>query len=139
MRLSAGITDYLPFTVAAFLVAAVIALVLTPVVRRVAVLLDNIDHPDDRRVNAHPIPRGGGMAVAVAFLVVAAGGMVLNGQTGDVPVPLTLSLPELLALLGGAIVATVLGVLDDTFQLRARWQFLGQLALAGIALVAGLT
>ena len=32
-----------------------------------------------------------------------------------------------------------LGVLDDTFQLRARWQLLGQLFVAGIAVVAGIT
>ena len=139
MRLISTLGEVLPSLVAAFVVAALLALVLTPLVRRVAIRLDNIDRPDGRRVNAAPIPRGGGVAVAVAFLVVAVGGIAINAQTGAVPVPRTLEPSELVALLAGGVVATVLGVLDDTFQLRARWQLLGQLALAGLAVAAGIT
>ena len=139
MRLISTFGEVLPFLVAAFAVAALLALVLTPLVLRVAIRLDNIDRPDGRRVNAAPIPRGGGVAVAVAFLVVAVGGIAINAQTGTVPVPRTLDPSELVALLAGGVVATILGVLDDTFQLRARWQLLGQLALAGLAVVGGIT
>src|SRR4029079_6443974 len=35
--------------------------------------------------------------------------------------------------------ATVIGALDDRFDLRARWQFAGQLALAGVAVLSGIT
>jgi UDP-GlcNAc:undecaprenyl-phosphate GlcNAc-1-phosphate transferase len=139
MRLIPTVGDYLPLVVAAFVVAGLLALVLTPIVRRVAIRLDNVDHPEDRRVNKAPIPRGGGVAVAAAFLVVAIGGILLNGQTGQVPFPRGLDMAELVALLAGGVLATVLGVLDDTFQLRARWQLLGQLLLAVVAVVAGIT
>ncbi len=107
--------------------------------RRVAIRLGNVDHPGGRRVNKAPVPRGGGVAVAISFLVVALGGIWLNGQTGDVPVPRTIAPEELVGLLVGGAVATLLGVLDDTFQLRARWQLLGQLVLAVFAVVAGIT
>ncbi|MHB8893497.1 MAG: MraY family glycosyltransferase [Candidatus Limnocylindrales bacterium] len=139
MRLISTFGEVLPLLVAAFVVAAVLALLLTPLVRRVAIRLDNIDHPDARRVNAAPIPRGGGVAVAVAFFVVAIGGILLNAQTNAVPVPRTLHPTELIALFAGGVVATLLGILDDTFQLRARWQLLGQLALAALAVAAGIT
>jgi UDP-GlcNAc:undecaprenyl-phosphate/decaprenyl-phosphate GlcNAc-1-phosphate transferase len=138
VRLISTFGEVLPLLVAAFGVAALISLVLTPLVRRVAIHLDNIDHPDDRRVNAAPIPRGGGVAVAIAFLLVAVAGIAINAQTGQVPVPFTLEAPELVALLAGGAVATLLGVLDDTFQLRARWQLLGQLVLAGFAVACGI-
>ena len=138
MRLISTFGEVLPLLVAAFGVAALISLVLTPLVRRVAIHFDNIDHPDDRRVNAAPIPRGGGVAVAIAFLLVAVAGIAINAQTGDVPIPFTLQPPELVALLAGGAVATLLGVLDDTFQLRARWQLLGQLVLAGFAVACGI-
>jgi UDP-GlcNAc:undecaprenyl-phosphate GlcNAc-1-phosphate transferase len=138
MRLISTVGDYLPFVAAAFVAAALISLALTPLVRRLAIRLDNLDHPDERRVNETPVPRGGGVAVAIAFLVVAIAGIWLNGQTGDVPVPRTIQTPELVGLLLGGAVATVLGVLDDTFQLRARWQFLGQLVLALLAVAAGI-
>ncbi|MCJ7710166.1 MAG: undecaprenyl/decaprenyl-phosphate alpha-N-acetylglucosaminyl 1-phosphate transferase, partial [Chloroflexi bacterium] len=133
MRLISTFGEVLPFLVAAFVIAALLALVLTPLVLRVAIRLDNVDRPDDRRINAAPIPRGGGVAVAVAFLVVAVGGIALNSQTGAVPMPWTLESADLIALLAGGAVATLLGILDDTFQLRARWQLVGQLVLAGLA------
>ena len=124
MRLIPTVGDYLPLLAAAFLVAALLSLVLTPLVRRVAIRLGNVDHPGGRRVNKAPVPRGGGVAVAVSFLVVALGGIWFNGQTGTVPVPRTIEPAALVGLLAGGVVATALGVLDDTFQLRARWQLL---------------
>jgi UDP-GlcNAc:undecaprenyl-phosphate GlcNAc-1-phosphate transferase len=131
--------DILPLLVAAVVAAALLSLLLTPLVRRVAIRLDNIDRPDKRRVNDKPVPRGGGVAVAVAFLAVAVAGITLNNQTGDVPVPRTLNPSDLVALLAGGAVATVFGVLDDTFQLRARWQLLGQVVLALLAVAGGIT
>ena len=139
MRLIPTVGEYLPLLGAAFLVAALLSLVLTPVVRRVAIRLGNVDHPGGRRVNKAPVPRGGGVAVAISFLVVALGGIWFNGQTGTVPVPRSITAEELVGLLVGGAVATLLGVLDDTFQLRARWQLLGQLALAVFAILAGIT
>jgi UDP-GlcNAc:undecaprenyl-phosphate/decaprenyl-phosphate GlcNAc-1-phosphate transferase len=139
MRLIPSVGAYLPLILAAFVVAGLLSLVLTPLVRRVALRLDNVDHPEERRVNKAPIPRGGGVAVAAAFLVVAIGGIAYNDLTDLVPFPRGLDVSELVALLAGGVVATVLGVLDDTFQIRARWQLLGQLLLAVIAVVAGIT
>jgi UDP-GlcNAc:undecaprenyl-phosphate GlcNAc-1-phosphate transferase len=138
VRLITTVGEVVPLLVAAFVAAALLALVLTPLVRRVAIRLDNIDRPDHRRVNDAPIPRGGGVAVAVAFLLVAVAGIAMNGQTREVPVPLALQPSHLVALLAGGAIATLLGVLDDTFQLRARWQLLGQLALAALAVGAGI-
>ena len=139
MRLIPTVGEYLPLIAGAFLAAALLSLVLTPLVRRVAIRLGNVDHPGGRRVNKAPVPRGGGVAVAISFLVVALGGIWLNGQTGDVPVPRTIAPEELVGLLVGGAVAALLGILDDTFQLRARWQLLGQLVLAVFAVVAGIT
>ena len=138
VRLISTFDSVVPLLVAAFVAAALVALVLTPLVRRVAIRLDNIDRPDPRRVNAAPIPRGGGVAVAIAFLLVAIAGIAINSQTHQVPIPLALKPSHLVALLAGGAIATLLGVLDDTFQLRARWQLLGQLVLAGLAVAAGI-
>src|SRR3954470_2318935 len=138
MRLIPTFGDYLPWLAVALVGAAVLSLVLTPVVRRFAIRLDNIDHPDARRVNDQPVPRGGGIAVAASFLLVAVGAILVNNATDSVPVPASLDPMALGGLLVGGAVATIIGVLDDTFQLRARWQLLGQLALAALAGAAGL-
>jgi UDP-GlcNAc:undecaprenyl-phosphate GlcNAc-1-phosphate transferase len=138
VRLISTFGEVVPQLVAAFVAAALLALVLTPFVRRVAIRLDNVDRPDDRRVNDAPIPRGGGVAVAIAFLLVALAGIAMNSQTHAIPLPLALKPTHLVALLAGGAIATLLGVLDDTFQLRARWQLLGQLLLAAMAVGAGI-
>ena len=139
MRLIASFGELLPLLVVAFASAALIALLITPLVRRLAIRLDNIDLPDHRRVNKRPIPRGGGIAVATAFIVVSIGILIANDRLALVTIPRTIEAPELFGLLVGGAVATILGVLDDTLQLRARWQLLGQVALAALAVVAGIT
>jgi UDP-GlcNAc:undecaprenyl-phosphate/decaprenyl-phosphate GlcNAc-1-phosphate transferase len=73
------------------------------------------------------------------FLVVALGATLVNNELQIVPMPVTIGSPEMLALLGGGFVAAVLGVIDDYYQLRARWQFIGQLLLAIAVVVLGVT
>lgn len=139
MRLIGGLEEMAPFLVLVFLGSALLALVLTPLVRRLALRIGSVDHPDSRRVNVAPVPRGGGVAVAAAFLLVAGVAMEANSVLDLVPVPFSLTPPELAALLAGGALAAVLGVLDDAFQLRARWQLAGQLLLSAVAVVAGIT
>ena len=141
MRLIPGFGDYVPILLGAFLAAAILALALTPLARRLAVRVGSIDLPSQRRVNDSPVPRGGGLAVAAAFLAVAAAIVLLANRLG-VPVASRLAEPEpreVIGLLAGGAVATLIGALDDAFQLRARWQLLGQLAVAVFAVRAGIS
>ena len=123
---------------AVFVLAALLALILTPVVRRVVLRYRIVDRPNARRVNKRPIPRAGGFAIAAAFLIVAGGFVLLNERGGWVPVPLTLEPGDFLALFLGGAAAAALGGIDDLFDLRARWQLAGQLGLALLAVVLGI-
>ena len=124
--------------VAVFVAAAVLSLVLTPVVRRLARRFDVVDQPGARRVHASPIPRGGGLAVAAAFIAVA--GVALLVVPGQSMVDsATLSGKQIAALLLGGALAAILGTIDDWFDLRARWQLAGQLLLALCAVSLGIT
>jgi UDP-GlcNAc:undecaprenyl-phosphate/decaprenyl-phosphate GlcNAc-1-phosphate transferase len=138
MRLIAGTGDALPWMIVTFGIAAALALVLTPVVRRLVIRHGVVDRPEARRVNTIPIPRAGGLAVAAAFLTVAAVFLVLNEREGYVPTPFLLTDGELAALLLGGAGAAALGALDDYFDLRARWQLFIQLALAAFAVWLGI-
>jgi UDP-GlcNAc:undecaprenyl-phosphate GlcNAc-1-phosphate transferase len=44
----------------------------------------------------------------------------------------------IMAVFGGAVLAAAFGFIDDKWQIRARWQFIFQLALAGFAILLGL-
>jgi UDP-GlcNAc:undecaprenyl-phosphate/decaprenyl-phosphate GlcNAc-1-phosphate transferase len=114
--------------------------VLTPLIRRLSLHLGTLDEPNHRRVNPAPIPRGGGIAVAASFIAVAVVGIALNStQASFAPGSLGPAPRGILGLLAGGAVATLIGAADDAFQIRARWQLLGQLVLAVIALGSGIS
>jgi len=125
--------------VVVFLAAALIALVLTPVVRRIVLRYEVVDHPEARRVNIVPVPRGGGLAVCAAFLLVASTFLYLNEGAVFVPIPFSLQPSDVAALLLGGGIAAALGAVDDLLDLRARLQLLGQVALALFAVGLGVT
>jgi UDP-GlcNAc:undecaprenyl-phosphate/decaprenyl-phosphate GlcNAc-1-phosphate transferase len=122
-----------------FVVAALLALVLTPIVRRVVLRNGIVDRPNARRVNVVPVPRAGGLAVSAAFLLVAGGFMLINQSAKYVPVPFSLQSSEVAALFLGGALAAALGAIDDLFDLRARWQLIGQIALAAGAVALGIS
>ena len=130
--------DALPLMGVAFATAALLAYLFTPLVRYLARRFEVFDHPEERRVNRHPVARGGGIAVVLSFVPVAVGLTWLNETVGIIPSP-PLDSPEMIALLGGGLLAAVIGALDDYWQLRARWQLAGQLALALFAVALGIT
>ena len=138
MRFSTLASQALPYLVAAFVAAAILSFFLTPLVRRIAVHVDAVDHPDHRRVNLVPIPRGGGVAVATAFIVVALAVTLANNAWHFLTLPFAVDLPSLVALILGGTFAAAFGVLDDYFDLRARWQFAGQFGLALLAVGLGI-
>lgn len=125
--------------VGAFIASALVALLATPIIRRIVGSLEIIDHPDERRTHDGPLPRGGGIAVAIAFVLVGGGLVVFGGALPGMPGRGSVSSTNLLGLFGGGILATLLGAIDDRYDLRARWQFLGQLVLAGIAVATAIT
>ena len=124
--------------VAVFLLAAAVALLVTPLVRRTVVRLGIVDRPDARRVNTRPVPRAGGIAIAAGFLLIALPFVLLNEAMDWVPTPLSIEASDLVALFLGGLVAAVMGALDDLFDLRARWQLGGQLGLALLAVALGI-
>jgi len=138
VTLISGVGGVIGPIVAVFLVAALLSYALTPQVRRIALRYRVVDRPNSRRVNRRPIARSGGLAVAATFLAVAGAFLLINNATHLVAVPFALHPLDVAALFIGGAAAAVLGALDDLFDLRARWQFLGQLGLAVGALALGI-
>jgi UDP-GlcNAc:undecaprenyl-phosphate/decaprenyl-phosphate GlcNAc-1-phosphate transferase len=106
-----------------FLLAMVVTMAWLPLFRRVAAKWRIVDHPGQRKVHAVPIPRIGGLAMAIGVLIAAI-----------VAVPLTPSERWFLAAAG---VVAVFGGLDDRFDLDYRLKLFGQLLAAGIVIVGG--
>ena len=130
----------IPFIIAVMVAATALSFVLSPFAIRFARQLGAIDRPDStRRVHRQPVPRGGGLAVVASFVGVGVGALVINEVVRAVPQVRVIPPGQLAALFGGAALAAALGFLDDRYQLRARWQLLIQLVLAGVAVAAGIS
>ena len=137
MKFTASAGDTIPYLIVALVAAAVASFLLTPLIRRIAVRYGAVDRPNQRRVNTLPVPRGGGVAVAIAFVGVSVGLLGLNVVAPFVTVPPSVQASDLVGLFVGAALATAFGVIDDALDLRARWQFVGQLGLALFAIACG--
>jgi UDP-GlcNAc:undecaprenyl-phosphate/decaprenyl-phosphate GlcNAc-1-phosphate transferase len=128
-----------PMLVVAFVAAAIVALVATPVVHVFARRRGILDQPNARRVNRRPLPRGGGLAVVFAFVGVGGLLTLFSDRIPGVPPPRGIASSELTGLFGGALLAAAIGAVDDLLDLRARWQLLGQIAVAAVAVGSGIS
>ena len=138
MRFGPSAAETLPALVIVFVAAAALSFLLTPIARRVALRFEVVDRPDLRRVNRVPIPRGGGLAVAAAFVIVAVGVVIVDGTFVPTGRSGGLDATDIVALLLGGALAAFLGTLDDFLDLRARWQLLFQFVLAGFVVALGI-
>jgi UDP-GlcNAc:undecaprenyl-phosphate/decaprenyl-phosphate GlcNAc-1-phosphate transferase len=129
--------EVLSALVVGFLAAGAVTLGLTPLVRGYARRRGMVDRPEARRVNTRAVARGGGVAIAAGFVLVSLVMIGANHVLGFVDEPAGVGPGQIAALVGGAVLAVVIGLLDDFWQLRARYQLLGQLALAGVAVALG--
>ena len=112
--------------------AFLISLVLTPICRDVFRSYGVVDEPDHvRKVHRYPIPRVGGLAIAISYL---AAYLVVRPDEGS---PLALQLSLVWKLLPGAALVLAIGLLDDLFNLRAWQKLIGQLGAAGLACWGG--
>jgi UDP-GlcNAc:undecaprenyl-phosphate/decaprenyl-phosphate GlcNAc-1-phosphate transferase len=129
---------YLPVLLLAGGAAALASFLLTPLAIRFAPRLGTIDRPGaERRIHKQPIPRSGGLAIALAVVGVGAAGLLANQVLNFAPPLGAVRSQQVVGLFGGVIVGATLGYLDDRYELRARWQFAGQALLAGIAILSG--
>ncbi len=116
------------YVLAALMVAMVVSFLMTPVVKSLAYKVGAIDVPrDNRRMHTKPVPRLGGLAIFIGFMV---------STLLFVPV---MTDTELRSILLGSVVIVVLGVIDDSMALPALLKFVVQIAAALIPVLNGVT
>ena len=99
-----------------FLLAALVSYILTPYIKKLAFLIGALDKPDNRKVHKKIMPRLGGLAIYIAFMVAAVASLEMTWDIVGI-------------LIGGTVIVTV-GVLDDKYQLPAKVKLLGQIFAA---------
>ena len=119
--------DFLPI----FLIAAVFAFFVTPIIGHLAKKHGILDYPaelrkkklnkfdrEERHIHKKPTPLLGGLAFVIPVILVLLFFLNLS--------------PEITAILAGVLILTFVGVLDDIFNLPASYQLAGQILAAVI-------
>ena len=108
-----------------FMVAFLITLLITPLVRRIAIRSGVIDHPNEaRKVHREPIAYLGGVAVFFGLFVAIIVGYLTVGDGAAT------SLRTLAAVLAGMFCITLTGLGDDVWGWDPRAKVAGQLVAA---------
>lgn len=107
----------------ALLLALFITVTLIPLLKSAALRYNAVDMPGDRKVHLRPIPRVGGIAMAIGILLPVLFWAPVSGFGR--------------ALISGSAVIVVFGLLDDVIDLGYNAKFLGQILAALCVIVFG--
>ncbi len=106
-----------------FVVAMIGAMATLPFLAKLAQRWRIVDHPGQRKIHSAPIPRIGGLAMALGVFVAA--GVAIRLEVAD------------RWFLSAAGVLVVFGALDDRYDLNYRIKFAGQLLAVAMVVFAG--
>ena len=105
------------------ILSLLLTIVLTPLFMRLAARANAYDIPDARKVHHMPIPRVGGIAMAVSIFI-----PILIWSPLETPVR---------AFLAGALIIIVFGLIDDLKGLDFKFKFAAQITAALVAVLYG--
>ncbi|OIK16343.1 undecaprenyl-phosphate alpha-N-acetylglucosaminyl 1-phosphate transferase [Bacillus sp. MUM 116] len=106
-----------------FLLCFLCSILITPIIKKLAFKVGATDNPNQRKVHKKIMPRLGGLAIYVSFIL----GLLLLHPNSQYHA----------AIVVGSIIILATGILDDIFELSARIKFLLQIAAALIVVFWG--
>lgn len=100
------------------------SILITPLVKKLAIKIGATDKPNHRKVHQKVMPRLGGLAIYISFII----GFLIWSPTDN-----QYALPILI----GSTIIIITGILDDMMELSAKIKFGGQLIAATVVVVYG--
>ena len=107
----------------ALLFCFIASILITPIVKKIAIKIGATDQPNHRKVHKIVMPRLGGLAIFLSF----AAGMLIFFPKSDLTWPVLI----------GATIIIITGVLDDMMELSPKLKLAGQLIAAGVVVNGG--
>lgn len=105
-------------------IAFAVSFLMTPPVKNFAQRVGAMDIPkDERRVHNHPIPRMGGIAIFLGFVISLL--LFVDMST------------KVMGMLLGAVIIAAMGAIDDIVSLKPWVKLAGQVAAAAVAIRCG--
>lgn len=117
-----------PLYIIAFGIALLITLFTTPLAKKLSIKLGAIDYPKDRGIHKKPMPRMGGIAIILGFMVTV---FIFIWFIEDI------NISQFLGFIAGALIIAFLGMADDIKNLSARFKFAIQIVAALVVVFSG--
>lgn len=114
--------------IAAFSTAFAISNVMTPVAKTLSIKVGAIDYPKARGMHSKPMPRMGGIAIVLGFMLTLL--LLYRFMQHNNP-------KQMAGFIVSAGMIVVLGIFDDCFNLKARFKLIIQIAAAMIVVFSG--
>lgn len=99
------------------------SILITPLVKKLAIKVGATDRPNYRKVHNQIMPRLGGLAIYISFLL----GTFIFQPTKSVHLP----------IMAGGLIIIIIGILDDIYELSAKVKLAAQIAAALIVVLWG--
>lgn len=105
------------------IITFIVSTILVPIMKKVAIHVNAMDYPNARKVHKKPMPRLGGVAIFLSFLV---GYMLFDN--GSI---------RMLSIIIASFVIVLMGIFDDINPIKARYKFIVQIIAACITTFYG--
>ncbi len=115
-----------------FVAGFLLTVFATPVAKKLALRIGAVDTPNERKIHNEIIPRLGGLAIYIGFIVSLAIGLLfiyLNKTS--------VNLTPIFGIIVGSTIILILGVVDDIKSLQPRTKFFWQMVAALIVYFMG--
>lgn len=118
-------------------VAAIVTLIVTPIVRGFSLRAALVDRPGGRKVHTKAVPRLGGVGIFSGFIAAALVELAGELAWGWPRVFIEADGP-MIGMMAGLVVIFAVGLVDDIRGLTPGAKFIGQLLAAALPIAAGL-
>jgi UDP-GlcNAc:undecaprenyl-phosphate/decaprenyl-phosphate GlcNAc-1-phosphate transferase len=125
-----------------------LSLILTALLRRLALRFHIYDEPGRRKIHSEPVPLLGGVAIAASFYTVILGHMIIFAVSDSFGISWidqhleaflgAGSRTKLIGILAGTFLIFLLGMVDDLKVLKPVLKFTGQTAAAFVLVISGI-
>lgn len=106
------------------IICFIASVLLTPLIKRFAIKIGATDAPDERKVHVKIMPRLGGLAIYLSFIL----GLIILQPHSSYTLPI---------IIGGTVIL-ITGIMDDLFCLSPKIKMLGQFIAALVIIFGGI-
>lgn len=104
-------------------VSFIVSLFLVPICKKVSIHVNAMDEPNERKIHKKPMPRLGGLAIYLSFLIC----YMFFGKITT----------QMLSIIIASFVIILFGIIDDINPMKARYKLFGQIIAACIIVYYG--